>query len=499
MNSVSTLLWIEMILFLIIIGILGYYSAKKTKTIEDFAISGASLGPIVLGLSFAATFFSAATFLGYPGWSYAWGYSNLWLFLTLIGAGPIGIIAVGKMVRRINQEQKSLSLPDWLGDYYNSDFLRVGSGIIMLFNIFYIAAQFSAGARIFESMLNIPYSVGLLLIAAIVIIYVFAGGSYADVYTDAAQAVVMVLAGVIVFVSGIWIFGNGSINAAFTHITENLASQDANLVKVINPESGNYYSFTAILGIFIIQFAFSSQPQLFNKVLSLKNPADLGKMIATYILTALLCLLVFFGGLYARVALPGIEISDQALLQYIMWAFPAFLAAFIGVVILAAALSTTDGLFVVMSTVFANDIYRKFLVRRGIIQADEEKSNRVALWISRWVVIAVGIVAYLIVLNPPEYMGSLMWVGISGVSAGTLGPILYAVFTRKKASPRAAELSMVIGLVSYLVIYFGKFESSPMAAGAWATLIGIAVMWILAGLLKPPAEAAVTDGQVKNG
>src|SRR5699024_1518690 len=195
-------------------GYLSWISAKKTTTIEDFAISGASLGPYVLGLSFAATFFSAATFIGYPGYSYAWGYSNLWMFLGQFGGGAIGIIVVGKVVRELNTSQKSLSLPDWLGDYYDSDIVRVGSGLIMLFNIFYIAAQFSAGAQIFETIVGTSYGVGLIIIATIVIAYVFVGGSYADVYTDAIQAVLMIFVAVIVFVSGIIIFGGGNINTA---------------------------------------------------------------------------------------------------------------------------------------------------------------------------------------------------------------------------------------------------------------------------------------------
>lgn len=59
---------------------LGYIGARKTKNVRDFATGGTTLGPVILGLSFAATYLSAATFLGYPGWSYDWGLSNLWLF-----------------------------------------------------------------------------------------------------------------------------------------------------------------------------------------------------------------------------------------------------------------------------------------------------------------------------------------------------------------------------------------------------------------------------------
>src|SRR5690625_3013670 len=331
------------------------------------------------------------------------------------------------------------------------------------------------------------YGVGLVIIAVIVIAYVFVGGSYADVYTDAIQAVMMIAVAVIVFVSGIVIFGDGSITKAFTNITDNLKAQDGNLLKVFNPES-NYYAFSAVLGLFIIQYAFAAQPQLFNKVLSLKNPNDLRKMFIVYIITTVLCLLVLFGGLYSRVAVPGLDTPDLGLLAYVSWGMTAFLGALIVVTILAAALSTTDGLFVVMSTVFANDIYRKVLVNRGVVKASEEKMQRTAMNISRWAVFVVGILACLLVLQPPPFLGDLMWVGISGVSAGTLGPIIYAVFSRRKASKRAAEASMVIGLISYLIIVFTGIESSPQAAGGWATCIGIAVMFILANVLKRPTE-----------
>src|SRR5699024_9473017 len=98
---------------------------------------------------------------------------------------------------------------------------------------------------------------------------------------------------------------------------------------------------------------------------------------------------------------------DLGLLSYVSWGMPAFLGALVVVTILAAALSTTDGLFVVMSTVFANDIYRKFLVRRGIVNVSEEKMQRTAMRISRWAVIVIGILACFLVLSPPPFLGDL--------------------------------------------------------------------------------------------
>ncbi|SES77554.1 sodium/proline symporter [Salinibacillus kushneri] len=499
MDTLTLYTWVGFGFFLVIMFVLGILSARKTTSVGDFAIGSANLGPYVLGFSFAATYLSAATFLGYPGWSHAWGYSNLWLFLAMIGGGPIGVLMVAKKVRKLNKGQKSLSLPDWLGDFYKSDIIRVGTGLILLFNIFYIAAQFVAGAIIFQYLLNMSYMGSLVLIAAIVVIYVFAGGAFADIYTDAVQAVMMAIAGLFVFVSGIVIFWEGSISATFTGITNDLTNQSVHLVEVFNPESTHFHSMALVIGAIVIQWAFASAPHLFNKVLGLKNEKDLGKMILTYVITAALSLLVLFGGLFSRAALgENVTTSDLALMEYMVWAFPVVIVAIFGVVILAAAMSTTDGLFVSISTVFANDIFLKVLVKRKIVNVSEQKAQKMALQISRLSVPLIGLIAFLIVLQPPAFMGDVLWIGVSGVAAGTMGPILYAVYGKKKAPARAAEVSMIVGLISYLVIYFGGIIESTMSAGAVSTIIGIVTIVILAHVLKEPQPRIIYKAEEEN-
>ncbi|WP_339183444.1 sodium:pantothenate symporter [Oceanobacillus sp. FSL W7-1293] len=477
MDQIQIYMWIGFIIFIGIMVFLSYLGYKKTSSIEDFSIASASLGPIVLGLAYAATFFSATTFIGYPGWAYDTGFSTLWIFLTLIVASPLGLIVVAKRARLMNIKQKSLSLSDWLGDRYNSDFVRVGTAIVCLFNIFAIASQFAAGAWIFNTLLDIPYSIGLLITMIFVISYVYAGGSYADIYTDAVQAVLMGIMGVFVFFSALWVF-DGGFTGAFSQIDSILSAENQNLTAIVNPESLVFYSVPAIVGAFIIQFAFSSQPQLFNKVLALKDPRDMRKMIITYVVCAMAFLLVIFGGLYAAVEVT-VEHPDQALLAYVMEVFPAIIVAFLGVTVIAAAMSTTDGLFVVMSTVIANDIYRKYLVPKGIIKTPPEKVDKVSLKISRYMVVIVGIIAYLLVLNPPESLGMFLWIGISGVASGTMGPLLAGLFWPKIATTAAACASLVAGVVSYIVIVITDFEESNLAAGAWAVLVGVFVMIIV--------------------
>ena len=483
---------IGLVLFLAVTLWLGYLGYKRMSGMADFAIAGSKLGPVTLGLAYAATFFSAATFVGYTGWAYSWGLPTLWIFLTLILASPMGLILVAKRARKMNIEQGSLSLPDWLGDRYGSDFLRVGVGLITLFQLFYIAAQLSAGALIFNALLGIPYTVGLIIIAVIVVAYTYGGGSFADVYTDAFQAVFMAIMGVLVFLSGLWVLGGG-----FTEVMEKvsgaLSERGPELVSTVNPDSGIFYSVPAIIGAFIIQFAFSSQPQLFNKVLALENPADMAKMILTYVIAALCFLLVIFGGLYAAATVPGLEEPDRAIFEYVEVAFPPIMVAFLGVVVLAAAMSTSDGLFVVISTAIANDIYRKFLVPRGYVRTSEDRVDVTALRISRVATLLTGIAAALLVINPPEFLGTFVWIGISGVAAGTLGPIIVGLFFPARASAMAANISMIVGLGSYLLIYNLGFEESVLAAGAWAVVVGVAVMFIASFIFPSRTVEQIAD------
>ncbi len=493
MNETQIYMSVGLVLFLGVTIWLGYLGYKKTHDVADFAIAGGKMGPVVLGLAYAATFFSAATFVGYTGWVYSWGFSSLWIFLTLIGASPLGLLLIAKRARKMNITQRSLSLPDWLGDRYDSDFVRVGVALLCLMNVFYVASQFTAGALIFNALLGLPYYVGLTVIAVIVVGYTYGGGSYADIYTDAFQALFMAAMGILVFLSGFWMIEGDGFTGIMQTVSNNLAERDPLLVSVVNPESGVFYSVAAVVGAFIIQFAFSSQPQLFNKVLALENPADMAKMIVVYVVSATCFLMVLFGGLYAAVVVPGVEVADNALLEYVLVAFPPIVAALLGIVVIAAALSTTDGIFVVMSTAIANDIYRKFLVPRGYVRTTAEGADRTALRLSRITTVVIGVAASLLVLSPPASIGTFIWIGISGIASGTIGPIVAGLFLPRRATATAAKISMLSGFGSYLVIAFLGFEESTLAAGAWAVCIGVAAMFAASFLL--PGEERRTDNE----
>ena len=147
--------------------------------------------------------------------------------------------------------------------------------IVFIIQIFYIAGQFSAGGSLLSGMIDgLEYTPAIIIVTVITVLYVTEGGLFADVYTSIGQMGLMMFAGVFVFVSGFFIFKGG-----LTEVSLDLAAQNPAFITVTNPDSLHIYSYAAIFRVLFIEFAFAGQPQLLNKIMALKTPKDMSKMI----------------------------------------------------------------------------------------------------------------------------------------------------------------------------------------------------------------------------
>jgi Na+/proline symporter len=457
-------------LFVVFVGVIG---AKKIKSASDFALAGNSMGPIPLGLAFSASFFSAATFQGYVGFMYAWGQTSLWIFLAIFGASTLGFIAIAKGVREGTENLKVETMADWLATSYKSDVLRCIVAVTFLLQIFYVAGQFSAGASVISGMIDgVSYKTALYGLAIVTALYVTLGGLFADVYTSIGQMTIMMFCGVFIFFSGWAVFSGGLTEASVT-----IAAENPYFIAVTNPNSLHMYSYATIFGVLFVEFAFAGQPQLLNKIMALKNPKDMRKMIITWMVAAFCCLLVMFGGVYMRALNPALANADSALIEYSKLFHPV-ISMLISVAIIAALMSTACGLTIVMTTCLATDVFKKTLVHHGIIKMSAEKAEKVTFTLTRiFPSILVAISLYL-VLNPPAFMGVMVWIGISGVASATLAPLMVAILFPQFKSVTAAICAAVCGLAFYIYAYLiSGMEKSVMAAGAWGVIVSFVVMF----------------------
>ena len=480
------LMWGGVVFFIMVMAYLGYRGLKHTRSLTDYTIARGMAPPWAVGLCYAGTYCSAGTFMGLVGFSYAWGMPVLWFEMSNWFFAAMVLVLVAKGFLRMGAMRRSLSLPDWLGDRYNSDAIRVVGAVLSFFLIFYIVGQFAGLSYLWEILLGIPYKWGLLITAVVVVGYVVSGGTYADIWTDVVQVILMMVVALCIFLSIWFLFPEG-----FADMTARLTSIDPVLTSKLNKEALLFSSPVAIIAIFCTHMIFGTNPGLSNKILALRRERD----VASFILfaAAALCVLnlVVFGGLYARALGLPVERPDHATAVLLKESFPALLGALFGVAILAASMSTTDGLFIVISTIFSNDLFRKTLVKRDIIKYDDAaKLDRHALLVGRTTTVLVGVVCVLLALKPPEYIVVLMVTGAFFSGSGAFGPIILGIWWRR-TTPTGALLGMLCGAGCYLALYLAKIEPNVFLAGAIGGGVSLTVTAVASLLTRPLPEPFV--------
>lgn len=136
--------------------------------------------------------------LGLPGYMYASGVVSIWIALGLtIGACANYLIVAPRLRVYTELADNAITLPDYFANRFHdkSHLLRIMSAVvIILFFTVYTAASLVAGGKLFESSLNLPYSLGLWVTAGVVVAYTLFGGFLAVSLTDFVQGVIMLIA-----------------------------------------------------------------------------------------------------------------------------------------------------------------------------------------------------------------------------------------------------------------------------------------------------------------
>ena len=232
--SLVTWSWIFLFGYMSVMVGIGIYAQRQIKHADDFATARGAYGPIFLALAFAASTASGATFLGSPAMSYEWGLSTLWMhFLYPIGV-YIGILISMRLVATSGNRFGNRSIPEYLGDRYQSDTMRLMVSLISLVLFFYLAGQLVSGIVMFEIMLGLDSAWALGITTLILLIYVVLGGAHADILTDGVQGFMMLLLAVLVIV--LTALGWG-VEGGLSGLVNNLAAQDEDLVAPTNPNT----------------------------------------------------------------------------------------------------------------------------------------------------------------------------------------------------------------------------------------------------------------------
>ena len=455
--------WLFLIAYLAAMVAFGLIGRARVRSADDFATARGGYGPLFLAFAFAATTASGATFVGFPGLAYDAGFPAVWsVFLYPIGV-YLGVLICLKVVGRGGNAFRNRSIPEYLGTRYQSDAVRILVSVFSLLLFFYLAGQLVSGIVMFEMMLGLPPSWALAITAGVLLLYVVLGGAHADILTDGVQGFIMVVIAIGVVV----LFAVGySVDGGFDGVVASLRDQDTNLVGWLNPDHVLYHSWWSIVAILLAHIPLGMLPHIGNKLWALERAEQQRRFIKLAFAFGLTLGMLGLGGLLARAVL-GADLGDsnQALPALFVHLFPAWLAALLGVGILAAVMSTADGLVVSSSQIIANDLYRLTWVPRMQPDLDAAVVERRSLALSRIATVVVMVLCTALAWAlMDQNVALIVWIGTGGMMAAFAGPLVLGAIWRG-VTRAGAFAGLIAGVTVFSITHSGVINPDWFAPG----------------------------------
>jgi Na+/proline symporter len=390
--------------------------------------------------------------------------STLWIaFCYPIGV-YIGVLICQRTIGQFGNRTGARSMPEYLGERFGSEALRLSTAVFSLILLFYLASQLVSGLIMFEMMLGLPQIWALIITTFVLLGYVTLGGAHADILTDGAQGLLMVLLAVAIAVMFFLGVGAGS----FGGLLDGLRAQDPALLDSFNPANNTTASIWAAISVTVAHIPLGLLPHIGNKLWALRDESARSRFLVFAFTFGFILPAITFGGMLARVELGDalFETSggaNSALPALFIQIFPTWIAALLGVGILSAVMSTADGLVISTSQVFANDIYRRSIAPRWHAEISSERLDRNVLNVSRaataLTVVGAAILGW---LTMDMNVVLLMWIGVGGFVAALMGPLVLGSIW--SGVTRAGALAgFWAGAVVFILIR-GEFVS-----GLWLT------------------------------
>ena len=340
-----------------IVGI-GLYSARYARrSDEDYFLAGRSLGGWVAALSASASSESGWVTLGLVGLAFSSGVRAYWIIPGCVLGFLFNWFVLAGRLRDRAKEHSALTLPDVFAFHFHErvPLLRTLSVIVILVAmLMYVAAQLAAAGKAFSASFGgIDYRYGVLIGAAIVLLYTVVGGFRAVCWTDFLQALLMV--GTLVVFPIFLLLTKGG----YGFITDQLRGVDPDLLRFTPDKTGPaFVGFLLGAGALGINFGYPGQPHVLVRFMALRTRRE---AVLGGVVSAVWAVLVYWGavtvGLMARamtaggatwglVLLEGRN-SELSLVLSAMHLLPGALAGLVLAAVLAAICSTADSQLVV--------------------------------------------------------------------------------------------------------------------------------------------------------
>ena len=459
----STLVWFVILYLTVSIGI-GLYAGTRVKGSSDYVVAGRSLPLYIVTATVFATWFGSETVLGISAKFAKDGLKG-------VVEDPFGssmcLILVGLLFARPLYRMVLLTIGDYYRIRYNRTVEVLASFCIVLSYLGWVAAQIKALGLVFNilSQGSITPEIGMMIGAAIVLLYTLYGGMWSVALTDFFQMIIIVVG--LIYI---------------TWVVSDLAGGPAKVISSA-AESGKFEFWPALTAKEILAFVaawitmmFGSIPQqdVFQRVMSAKNEktAVAGSVLggSLYFVFAFIPMFLAYS---ASLIDPGmfknlIENDPQQILPTLVLKHtPVFAQVMFFGALLSAIMSTASGTLLAPSATFTENILKPSFKHLG---------DKQLLRLMRIVVVCFAVIVTVFAMVTTSTIYDMVGNAYKVTLVAAFVPLFCGVYW-KRATTQGALLAIFAGLAVWLGSELANSDAlvPPQLAGFLASIVGMLV------------------------
>ena len=499
--------WTAITMFAIFVGItlwITKWAAAKTKTAADFYTAGGGITGFQNGLAIAGDYMSAASFLGISGLVFASGFDGLIFSIGWLVGWPVITFLMAERLRNLGK----FTFADVAGYRFDPgpirSFAAMGSLVVVAF---YLIAQMVGAGQLIKLLFGLEYTLAVVMVGAIMMIYVLFGGMTATTWVQIIKAVMLLTGATFMALAVMFQFGF-SPEAMFAKAVEVHAKHDS----IMGPGALITDPVSAISVGMALMFGTAGLPHILMRFFTVPSAKEARKSVAWattwigyfYILT----FIIGFGAITNLIPNPadyfvggelakGLKGGGNMAAVHLSKAVGGDLfMGFISAVAFATILAVVAGLTLSGASAVSHDLYASVWRKGKVDSATELRVSKITTVCLGILAVMLGIifekqnVAFMVMLafavacsaNFPVLFMSVLWKDCTtkgAVAGGTVGLILSVALTI--VSPAVWEATLGNPKGSALFPYASPAIFSMTAA--------FAVIWIVS-LLDRSAQAA---------
>lgn len=432
------------LLYVVFIVSLGFYFAKRTETTDDYFLAGRSLTWWLIGFSLFASNVSSSTLVGLSSAAFSSGisvYNYEWM-------AALVLIVFLVFFLPFYLKTRVFTMPEFLERRYDQRSRYYYSAQLILMNIVIdTAAALYAGALVVQIIYpQIPMWQSVVVLGIIAGVYTIAGGLKAVVYTDAVQAVLLLVGAFLVAVLSFEAIG-GSWSAV-------KAAIPADDLSIIRPASDPTMPWPGLLtGVFILGFYFWGTNQfMVQRTLAARdlNQGRWGALFAGLLKLPIIFIMVLpgiFGRLlYSAEEYPALAANPDLIFPTLMFdLLPVGIRGLIIAALVAAIMSSVDSTLNSASTMVTMDFIKKLkpkMPNHGLVIAGR--------------IVTFVFMSLAILWAPQIVKFPNIWTYLQQMLAYLAPPVVTCFFAGvfwKRANGHGAFAALLVGHLSAAVIF----------------------------------------------